>query len=85
MRGAIAIVAMLTLSGSARPIDAYRDVRRELVAKYPDWMSGNESRDFAKTLNRVWSIVGEWTAAEEVLRLADRLERAACERRRSCA
>ena len=63
MRGAIAIVAMLTLSGAARPIDAYRDVRRELIAKYPDWMSGNESRDFAKTLNRVWSIVGEWTAA----------------------
>jgi hypothetical protein len=63
MRGVIAIAAMLSLSGAARPIDAYRDVRSELVANYPNWLDAARSPQFAKTLNRVWPIVGDWMAA----------------------
>ena len=66
MRGAVAVLVlgvMLSVSGPARPIDAYRDVRRGLVSRYPDWMRASERPDFAKALNRVWPIVGEWTAS----------------------
>lgn len=51
---------------STAMIDAYRDLRRELMTKYPDWNRASLTPDFAKALNRGWRMVGN--VAAEYLR-----------------
>lgn len=53
------VVAVLaaSLSGS------YSHVRHQLMTQCPDWVIAARSPDFAKSLNRIWPIVGEWSAS----------------------
>ena len=62
--------AIVALSVLAQPVDhqradllsAYASVRTELDSKYADPMRASRSPDFPRTLNRAWSLAGEWTA-----------------------
>lgn len=38
----------------------YGAVRQRLDSRYSDWKQASQSADFPVTLNRAWSLVGDW-------------------------
>lgn len=47
----------------AKQISAYVAVRHELDTRYSDWSHANRSPAYPATLNRAWTIVGDWASA----------------------
>jgi hypothetical protein len=61
--------AIVVLTLLAQPVDhqradlQYANARAELESKYADPTRSSRSHDFLRTLNRAWSLVGDWTAS----------------------
>jgi hypothetical protein len=47
----------------AQFLSDYGAVRQRLDSRYSDWKQLNKSADFPVTLNRAWTIVGDWASA----------------------